>query len=112
LARVKEAIMTRTALTAALSVALACADTAHAATPRVEIQQFAFSPARLEVTVGTTVVWTNRDDESHTVTALDRRYTSTGLEHGESYAHRFNAPGTYTYFCALHPHMTATVVVK
>ena len=104
--------MTRTALTAALTVALACADTAHATMPRVEIQQFAFSPIRLDVPAGTTVVWTNRDDESHTLTAVDRTYTSTGLEPGESYAHRFTAPGTYTYFCALHPHMTATVVVR
>jgi plastocyanin len=42
----------------------------------------------------------------------DRAYTSTGLEHAEQYAHRFTAPGTYTYFCMPPPHMTATVVVR
>ena len=95
---------------AALAIALA-ADV-NAATPRVEIKQFAFVPATLTVPVGATVTWTNSDEEPHTVTASDRAYTSTGLEQHESYTHRFTAPGTYTYFCALHPHMTATVVVQ
>src|SRR2546426_9088906 len=45
---------------------------------------------------------------SHTVTATDRAYTSSGLDRKETYAQRFTTPGTYTYFCALHPHMTAT----
>ena len=104
--------MIRTALTTTLIAALALAAAADAAAPGVQIEHFAFSPARLDVPVGTTVAWTNRDEEAHTVTALDRAYTSAGLERGETYTHRFTTPGTYTYFCALHPHMTATVVVK
>ena len=36
----------------------------------------------------------------------------SGLEPAETFSHRFTAPGTYQYFCALHPHMTATVVVR
>jgi plastocyanin len=95
-----------------LAATLALAAVGDAATPRVQIKAFHFVPAALTVPVGTTVTWTNADEEAHTVTASDRAYTSTGLEHGETYAHRFTAPGTYTYFCALHPHMTATVVVK
>ena len=86
--------------------------TGHAATLQVEIKAFHFVPATLTVPVGATVTWTNGDDETHTVTATDHAYTSSGLEHAERYAHRFTAPGTYTYFCALHPHMTATVVVQ
>ena len=80
--------------------------------PRVEIIQFKFEPAQLAVPVGATVTWINDDQETHTVTAIDRTYTSTGLEHAEIFSHRFTAAGTYTYFCALHPHMTATVVVR
>jgi plastocyanin len=107
--------MIRRWLPMTLGAALALAGAAGAATPsgpRVEIKAFKFVPAQLTVPAGATVTWTNADEETHTVTATDRAYTSTGLEGKETYAHRFAAPGTYTYFCALHPHMTATVVVK
>jgi plastocyanin len=105
--------MTRAALIVILAAGLALAATGNAATtPRVEIKQFAFVPGKLTVPVGTTVTWTNDDDETHTVTAVDKAYTSTGLEHNATYTHRFTTPGTYTYFCLLHPHMTATVVVQ
>jgi len=104
--------MTRGFLTVMLAMALALAAVADAATPRVQIKEFKFVPALLTVPVGATVTWTNGDEEAHTVTATDRAYTSTGLEAKETYTHRFTTPGTYTYFCALHPHMTATVVVK
>ena len=100
-------------LTATLALTLAVAAAGGAAVaPRVEIHQFKFEPAQLTVPVGTTVTWSNGDEETHTVTATDRAYTSTGLEHGEKFTHKFTAPGTYTYFCAMHPHMTATVVVR
>ena len=80
--------------------------------PPTESLAFPSALYQLTVPVGATVTWTNDDDETHTVTATDRAYTSSGLEHAERYAHRFTARGTYTYFCALHPHMTATVVVR
>jgi len=107
--------MIRRSSTVVLVAALTLAGAAVAATPsspRVSIRAFKFVPAQLTVPVGATVTWTNGDEEAHTVTATDRAYTSSGLDRQESYAHRFTAPGTYTYFCALHPHMTATVVVK
>ena len=104
--------MIRNVVTTTLAVTLVLAAVGDAATPRVEIHQFKFVPAQLTVPVGATVTWTNGDDETHTVTATDRTYTSTGLEHAETFTHRFTTPGTYTYFCALHPHMAATVVVK
>jgi len=104
--------MTRGLLTVILATTLALTAVADAATPRVQIKEFKFVPTLLTVPVGTTVTWTNGDEEAHTVTATDRAYTSTGLEAKETYTHRFTTPGTYTYFCALHPHMTATVVVK
>jgi plastocyanin len=85
---------------------------AKAESPRVSIDNFRFSPATLTVPRGTTVTWTNQDDMVHTVTAADRALASPGLETGDTYAHTFTAPGTYTYFCALHPRMTATVIVQ
>jgi plastocyanin len=104
--------MIREVVTATLALTLGLAAAGDAATPRVQIHQFKFEPAQLTVPVGATVTWTNGDEETHTVTATDRTYTSTGLEHAETFTHRFTAAGTYTYFCALHPHMTATVVVR
>jgi plastocyanin len=80
--------------------------------PAVTIANFAFTPATLTVPSGTTVTWTNQDDMVHTVTEATRRFASNGLETGATYAHTFTAPGTYTYFCALHPRMTATVIVQ
>ena len=80
--------------------------------PQVTIDNFTFSPATLTVPSGTTVTWINQDDMVHTVTEANRGFSSKGLETGATYAHTFTAPGTYTYFCALHPRMTATVIVK
>jgi plastocyanin len=85
---------------------------ADAASPQVIIDNFSFNPATLTVPSGATVTWTNRDDMVHTVTEANRLFSSKGLETGDMYAYTFTAPGTYTYFCALHPRMTATVIVK
>lgn len=98
------------------SVLALVAGGADAAPPAGEVQvsihDFKFEPAEVTVTPGATVTWVNADTEEHTVTATDRSYTSAGLEQAEAFSHRFTTPGTYTYFCALHPHMTATVVVR
>lgn len=78
---------------------------------RVEIKQFKFGPQTITVAVGTTVTWTNVDEEPHTVTAAGV-FTSRGLDNAETFSYRFTRAGQYTYFCALHPRMTGTVVVK
>ena len=93
-------------------VATPAAATGAAAGSRLEIKQFRFSQPALTVPVGATVTWVNQDDDAHTVTADDGRFTSAGLDRGEQFAHQFTAPGTYAYHCALHPNMTAKVVVK
>ena len=79
---------------------------------RLEIKQFRFSPPALTIPAGATVTWVNQDDDAHTVTADDGGFTSAGLDRGERFAHEFTAPGTYAYHCALHPTMTATIIVK
>ncbi len=86
--------------------------TLAAAGPRVNIDNFTFAPATLTVGVGTTVTWTNRDDIPHTVTANDHSFKSKVLDTDGVFAFTFTRPGTYGYFCSLHPHMVGTVVVK
>ncbi len=87
---------------------------AAAAAPRrahVTIQNFAFAPLTLKVSVGTTVVWTNKDTVAHTVTATHGRWGSGTLNQGQTYAYTFKKPGTYAYRCAFHSSMVATVIV-
>jgi amicyanin len=79
----------------------------------VTIQNFAFSPQALKVKVGTTVTWTNRDTDAHTVTSQNNSgpLGSAALATGQSYSYTFTKPGTYNYLCTIHPFMTATVTV-
>jgi plastocyanin len=88
------------------------ADADAIAGPHVDIQSFAFVPASLTIPAGTTVTWVNRDAVTHTVTASDRSFSSTSLAPGGQFSFQFTTPGTYTYFCAIHPFMTASVTVE
>lgn len=80
--------------------------------PQVQIDNFAFTPKSLTVPVGATVVWTNHDDVPHTVTSPDKIFSSQALDTDEQFSFTFTAPGTYAYHCAIHPIMTAEVVVR
>lgn len=93
-------------------VAKAAATVVAAASPQITIENFKFNPATLTVPVGTTVTWTNHDGEPHTVTSSTKLFSSKGLEQGERFSYTFSTPDTYIYYCALHPHMTGTIVVK
>ena len=84
---------------------------APVATNAVAIQNFAFSPAIVTVKVGTTVTWTNRDQDAHTATAMSGGFHSPTLNAGQSYQYTFTTPGRFEYLCTIHPFMTATVVV-
>jgi plastocyanin len=81
------------------------------ATNTVAIQNFAFSPAIVTVKAGTPVTWTNRDQDSHTATAMSGVFHSPTLNTGQSYHYTFTTPGRFDYLCTIHPFMTATVVV-
>ena len=80
--------------------------------PAVRITQFAFTPTVLTVPVGATVTWTNDDEETHTVTSAKGAFGSSGLGHEEGFSQTFSRPGRYEYYCALHPHMKASVIVR
>jgi amicyanin len=88
------------------------ASRADNAVENVTIDNFTFAPHRLTVKRGTTVTWINRDDIPHTVTAVDLQFRSKALDSDDSYSFTFTAPGTYAYFCSLHPRMTGTIVVE
>lgn len=78
----------------------------------VKIENFTFSPADVNVSVGGTVTWINKDGAAHTVTGTNNEFTSGQLADGKSFSFTFTKPGTIAYFCQNHPSMTGTVVVK
>jgi plastocyanin len=81
-------------------------------TAAVQIKDFAFAPQVLTVKPGTTVTWINSDEDPHTVTANDKSFHSAALDTKDKFAFTFTKPGQYGYFCSLHPHMTAKVIVR
>jgi plastocyanin len=81
-------------------------------TVNARITSLAYIPARIEIAAGTTVQWKNNDPLIHTVTATDGSFKSPQFGLDGTYRHTFTRPGTYNYYCILHPNMKATVVVK
>jgi plastocyanin len=88
------------------AVTAARAEDAH-----VSIDNFTFNPQQLTVKAGTKVTFTNHDDIPHTVVSL-QNFKSKVLDTDQEFAFTFTTPGTYKYFCSLHPHMTGTIVVE
>ena len=78
----------------------------------VKIDNFTFGPGELRVMVGTTITWTNRDDIPHTVVSTGKVFKSKVLDTDEKFSFTFSSPGTFPYFCSIHPKMTGTVVVQ
>jgi len=78
---------------------------------KVGIDNFTFNPKVVTVRVGDTVTWTNRDDIPHTV-ADPGKFKSKALDTGDSFSFTFATPGSFDYFCSLHPHMTGRIVVE
>jgi len=78
----------------------------------VTIDNFAFGPQVVTVKPGTTVHWTNRDSEAHTVTSNAGAFNSPVLQPGTGYSFTFTRPGTYSYHCTIHPFMTGKVMVS
>ena len=78
----------------------------------VKIDNFSFGPGTLTVPVGTTVTWTNRDDIPHTVVSTDGVFKSKLMDTDEKFSYTFSKPGTFPYFCSIHPKMTGKVVVQ
>jgi plastocyanin len=87
------------------------AETQAANAHDVVVDNFSFAPANASVPAGTTITWVNHDDVPHNIVSTEKKFKSPVLDTDERFAHRFDEPGTYKYFCSLHPRMTGQVVV-
>jgi len=77
----------------------------------VKIDNFSFGPKTLTVSVGTEVTWINRDDIPHNIVSTDGVFESKVRDTNETFSYKFVNPGTYPYYCSLHPKMTGKIVV-
>ena len=79
----------------------------------VVIQDFAFAPAELVVAVGTTVTFVNQENGvAHTSTSDDGAWKSGNLNPDDTFSFSFEEPGTFSYFCSIHPGMKAVITVE
>jgi plastocyanin len=98
----------------ALCLAAPVAPTWAAAPPSVQVvvNDFMFQPMSLTVVAGTTVTWTNKDDEPHTVKSDTGLFGSGAMDTNESFSFKFDKPGTYHFTCSIHPRMVGTIIVQ
>lgn len=75
--------------------------------------KYGFHPTKLTVAAGTKVTWVNNSDAPHTVTGKGGwKFSSKTFSQGQKLSKVFSKAGTYHYYCAVHPYMKATIVVK
>jgi plastocyanin len=79
---------------------------------KIVVKDFMFAPTPLTVKAGTTVTWTNMDDEPHAVSSDTGLFKSGGLDTNESFSFKFDKPGTYHFTCSIHPRMVGTIIVE
>ena len=80
---------------------------------KIEIKDFAFNPQTITVKSGEKITWINRDEEPHTVVSVAKQFKkSTALDTDQEFTVVAGSPGTYSYFCSVHPKMTGTIIVK
>ena len=96
----------------AAPAALAMDSPSSAENDSVMIKNFAFAPVTLHVRTGATVIWKNLDGEPHTVVSDSGAFRSGALDEGDAFQFTFDKPGTYQFFCSVHPHMRGTIVVE
>lgn len=83
-----------------------------AAAAEVKIGNSTFMPETLNVVVGTTVTWTNQDNIPHRLVSTNGLFKSKVRDTNEQFAFTFDKPGTYSYYCSIHPQMTGKVGVQ
>jgi plastocyanin len=95
------------------SVSLIRPSTAKVDDPnRVVVKNFMFEPMSLSTAAGSTVIWTNLDDQPHAVMGDSGVFRSGALDTNESFSYTFDEPGTYRFICSIHPHMVGTIIVR
>ena len=76
------------------------------------MQDFAFSPAELEVPVNTKITWIQKDSAPHDVTSINNEFKSPILNKDEEFSYTFTKAGDYNYYCRIHPSMKGKIIVK
>jgi plastocyanin len=79
---------------------------------KILVKDFMFSPTPLTIKAGSTVTWTNMDDEPHTAVSDTGLFKSGGMDTNDSFSFKFDKPGTYHYTCTIHPRMVGVIVVQ
>jgi plastocyanin len=79
---------------------------------QINIVNFTFTPSTLTIPTGTKVTWINHDDIPHIVRNTEKRFVSPVLDTDDKFSFTFTTPGTYDYYCSIHPVMTAKIIVK
>src|SRR3981081_2045642 len=69
-------------------------------TTKIVVKDFMFDPTPLTVRAGSTVTWTNMDDEPHTVVSDTGAFKSGGMDTNDSFSYKFDKPGTYHFTCS------------
>jgi plastocyanin len=101
-----------TAACAAAAMALPWTGAQAADSTQIQVKDFMFMPTTLTVSAGAQVTWVNKDDEPHTVVSDTGTFRSGAMDTNESFAFKFDKPGTYHFTCSIHPRMVGTIVVK
>ncbi|MDB6088142.1 MAG: hypothetical protein JWN85_926 [Gammaproteobacteria bacterium] len=78
---------------------------------RIVVKNFMFAPMTLTVKAGSTVTWSNMDEEPHTVSSDTGLFRSGAMDTNEIFSFKFDKPGTYHFTCSIHPRMVGTIVV-
>lgn len=89
-----------------------CTQGAGSGGQTVTIKNFAFSPADLTISAGTTVTFTNNDNATHTATADDGSFDCGPISNGQSFSFTFSTAGSFAFHCKIHPSMTAKITVS
>lgn len=79
---------------------------------QVRVDNFTFNPPTLTVPVNSAVSWLNKDDIPHVIASSEGVFKSKALDTDDKYSFTFTKPGTYSYFCAIHPKMVGKIVVR
>ncbi len=77
----------------------------------VKLINYSFSPSHLTVPIGSKVVWTNADNDTHNVTSDTGLFASGNMAHGRNFSYTFTTVGSYSYTCTFHPGMGGTIDV-
>ena len=78
----------------------------------IDIIDFKYRPADISVPRGAEVTWVNDDKAPHTATERNSQWDTMVISEGEGVLIKFSRPGTYEYYCTIHPYMTATIEVR